>query len=239
MRLHRPVSAYPDRGKTADYPWLQLLKPGEAPSAVAAGVIYELGDVFRPVSPDRVRPEQLLGLSVSAAAVPKTLPFALENSFDLMLLDQTTGVGRPWVELSSPIDLTVMRDAVHGLQAMNMEEEIALVNFGGLRSGTDVAKALAYNCLGSVFSLAMGIALGGCIEGNKLVFADDQNEKDLIEAGLHWIKGTAQEAAIIARCTGKTNVHNLEPEDMRAITTAAAAALDIPLASGPEKREAF
>ena len=96
---------------------------------------------LRRCSTDRVRPEQLLGLSVSAAAVQKTLPFALEHSFDLMLLDQTTGVGQPWVELSSPIDLTVMRDAVRGLQAMNMEEEIALVNFGGLRSGTDVAKA--------------------------------------------------------------------------------------------------
>ncbi|WP_321416742.1 glutamate synthase-related protein [uncultured Desulfobacter sp.] len=225
--------------KNAAYPWLQLLKPGEAPSAVADGIIYELDDAFTPVSPDRVRPEQLLGLSVSAAAVHKALPFALENSFDLMLLDQTAGIGRPWVELSSPIDLTVMRDAVHGLRAVNMEEEIALVNFGGLRSGTDVAKALAYNCLGSVFSLAMGIALGGKIKGNRLVFVDDLNEKELIEAGLHWIKGTAQEAAIIARCTGKTNVHNLEPEDMRAITTVAAAALDIPLASGPEKREAF
>ncbi|WP_020588822.1 glutamate synthase-related protein [Desulfobacter curvatus] len=234
-----PCPLIQTEGKTAVYPWLQLLKPGETPSTVAAGIIYELGDVFKPVSPDRVRPEQLLGLSVSAAAVQKALPFALENSFDLMLLDQTTGVGKPWVELSSPIDLTVMRDAVHGLQAVNMEEEIALVNFGGLRSGTDVAKALAYNCLGSVFSLAMGIALGGSIKGDTLIFADDLSEKDLIAAGLHWIKGTAQEAAIIARCTGKTNVHNLEPEDMRAITTAAATALDIPLASGPEKRETF
>jgi len=31
---------------------------------------------------------------------------------------------------------------------------------------------------------------------------------------------------------GKTNVHNLEPEDMRSITLATAAALGLPLASG-------
>ena len=35
----------------------------------------------------------------------------------------------------------------------------------------------------------MGIALGADIKANMLVFADDLNEKDLIEAGLHWIKG--------------------------------------------------
>ena len=143
------------------------------------------------------------------------------------------------MELDSPIDLTVMRNAVRGLQAQGQEEQIALINFGGLRSGTDVAKALAYNCLGSVFSLAMGIAMGGNIQDRQLVFADDLEESAMVEAALNWIKGTAQEAAIIARCTGKTNVHNLEPEDMRAITLSAARDLDIPLASGPEKREAF
>ena len=29
------------------------------------------------------------------------------------------------------------------------------------------------------------------------------------------------------RCTGKTNLHNLEPEDMRALTLATAEAMDI------------
>jgi hypothetical protein len=58
-------------------------------------------------------------------------------------------------------------------------------------------------------------------------------------AGQNWIKGTVQETAIIARCTGKTNVHNLEPEDMRTITLATAEATDIPLASGGPPRDYF
>jgi len=33
----------------------------------------------------------------------------------------------------------------------------------------------------------------------------------------------------MARCTGKTNLHNIEPEDLRAITEATAAATGIPL----------
>jgi hypothetical protein len=48
-----------------------------------------------------------------------------------------------------------------------------------------------------------------------------------------------QETAIIARCTGKTDVHNLEPEDMRTVTLATRDALGIPLASGQGVRAYF
>jgi len=34
----------------------------------------------------------------------------------------------------------------------------------------------------------------------------------------------------MARCTGKTDVHNLEPEDLRSVTIATARAARIPLA---------
>lgn len=40
----------------------------------------------------------------------------------------------------------------------------------------------------------------------------------------------AAETSIMARCTGKTNIHNLEPEDLKTITLAAAQATGIPLA---------
>ncbi len=231
----RPAPVETDPG----YPWLQLLEPGDPPDPKADGLVFLMGNTFLPFFPERTHPGQLLGLCVTAPAVSDTLAFALENRFDLLVLDQTRGIQNPWVELDSAIDLTVMRNAVRGLQAMNKEEEIALINFGGLRSGTDAAKSLAYNCQGSVFSLAMGIAMGGKIRKGQLVFDTDTDEAALIDAAMNWIKGTAEETAIIARCTGKTSVHNLEPEDMRAITLSASKALDIPLASGPEKREAF
>ena len=43
------------------------------------------------------------------------------------------------------------------------------------------------------------------------------------------LKASVGEASMMARCTGKTNLHNLEPEDLRAITLATAAASGIPL----------
>ena len=44
------------------------------------------------------------------------------------------------------------------------------------------------------------------------------------------IKASAGEASMMARCTGKTKLHNLEPEDLRALTLATADATDIVLA---------
>ncbi|MCZ6861866.1 MAG: hypothetical protein O7I42_16585 [Alphaproteobacteria bacterium] len=41
------------------------------------------------------------------------------------------------------------------------------------------------------------------------------------------IKASCGEASMMARCTGKTQLHNLEPEDLRALTLATAEATDI------------
>ncbi len=41
------------------------------------------------------------------------------------------------------------------------------------------------------------------------------------------IKASCGEASMMARCTGKTKLHNLEPEDLRALTLATRDATDI------------
>lgn len=219
------------------HPWLQIITADDTPDEKANGLIYTVGDDFGSIR--RLHPDQVLGLCTQGKDVTRALEFALENQLDIMILDQSEGMQKDWAELESPVDLTVMRDALHYLRSMGKEEEISLMNFGGMRSGTDAAKALAYNCTGSIFGTAMGIALGGEIKNHSIEFKEEPTEQDLCEAAVKWIRGTAQETAIIARCAGKTNVHNLEPEDMRTITLAASKALDLPLASGPLKRENF
>ena len=44
-----------------------------------------------------------------------------------------------------------------------------------------------------------------------------------------FLQAHAGEASMMARCTGKTNLHNLEPEDLRTVTLSAASATGIPL----------
>jgi glutamate synthase domain-containing protein 2 len=188
----------------------------------------------------RLNENQILGLSVAAPALAKAVPWALEQELDLLLLDGSPGIEKPWSELAGHPDLTVMRDTIRLLRhELNREEDIALIYFGGMRSGTDVAKTLAVNCNAAVFGVAMGIAMGGEIQDDRIIFDSSQTPEDRQAAVENWIKATADETAIIARCTGKTQIHNLEPEDMRSITLATSEALDIPMASGTHIREGF
>lgn len=229
--------------------WFQLLLPGDIPSSAADALIYVTTgrDAIQKIDAKRVHPNQMLGICADTRTLPSVLPHALSNTFDILLLDTTSGITKPWVELNGNFDLTVIRDTILRLRSMYLEEEISLINFGGLRSGTDVAKSLALNCNGSVFGTAMAIALGGRINGNTVEFPDESkdssevniNDSRLYNAAVNWIRGTAQETAIIARCTGKTNIHNLEPEDMRSISIATSEALGIPLTSGAVKRQRF
>ncbi|MBF0234723.1 MAG: alpha-hydroxy-acid oxidizing protein [Desulfamplus sp.] len=250
--------------------WFQLLTPKDAPSPDADALIYLTngGNTLQNLNAKRLYPNQLLGLYADARILPTVLPYALSSSFDILLIDTTSGIRMPWVELGGSFDLTVIRDAILRLRSLNMEEEICLINFGGLRSGTDVAKALALNCNASVFGVAMAIALGGRTNGNTIEFPEYmessgskagcesrtthksktygnssdnslRNESRLYDLAVNWIKGTAQETAIIARCAGKSNVHNLEPEDMRSISIATSEALGIHLTSGDVKRRRF
>jgi glutamate synthase (NADPH) large chain len=235
-----PLIADPD-GHPKSLKWFQLLSTDDPPDPAADALIYFAGGAGKRSAMRRQHPDQLLGLCVSAAGLPEAIPWALEHQLDLLLLDGTGGIDKPWSELRAQPDLTVMRDAIRLLREANMEEEIALLYFGGMRSGTDVAKALALNCNAAVFGVAMALALGGTIAGDTITFDADE-EIDPVErqqGATNWIKASAQETAIIARCTGKTDVHNLEPEDMRSITLSTAEALNLPLASGQAKREWF
>ena len=102
--------------------------------------------------------------------------------------------------------------------------------FGGVRSGTDAAKlvGLGANAIGHGVSVAL--ALGGEITDGAMRFAPDRSDEERESAVVNILKANAGEASMMARCAGKTRLHNIEPEDLRAVTRAAAAATGIPLA---------
>ena len=213
--------------------WFQLVLPGQiAPSADAAGLIYALGHRFTPVDATAAAEGQVLGLSVSSPEVlEEAIPYALEAGLDMLLLDGSAGLGAPWAELRGAPDLTILRDAVAILRRLNREEEIDLVYFGGVRSGTDAAKVIALGTVAVVLGVAVGLAAGGAITGaHELAFSADRSDEDRTTGTVNIIKATASEASMMARCTGKTNLQNVEPEDLRALTVATAQATNIPLA---------
>ena len=215
-----------------DVSWLQLLVPGESPpSPEAAGLIHMPGRQFAPADVARLGDHQLTGVAVSnCEMLEEAVPWALEAGLDLLLLDGSGALGGEWPELSGSADLRVLRDAVSILRRLKREETIDLVYFGGVRSGTDAAKLIGMGAKAMVLGVPIGLAVGGQIQhGDGLRFGSDYSNEDRIGAVVNIIKAGVGEASMMARCTGKTNLHNIEPEDLRAITEATAAATGIPL----------
>ena len=79
------------------------------------------------------------------------------------------------------------------------------------------------------------MALGGEMVPGGIAFFGDRTDAERADGAASIINAMSAEASIMARCTGKTDVRNIEPEDLRAITLASARAFGIPLA-GAEAR---
>jgi len=85
-------------------------------------------------------------LLVNTDNLESAIPFALEQELDFLLLDSSNGLPGLRGELSGAPDIAIMRRAISQLRALNREEEIDLIYFGGLRTGTDGAKMALRLC---------------------------------------------------------------------------------------------
>jgi glutamate synthase domain-containing protein 2 len=152
-----------------------------------------------------------------------------------------------------------VRPAVKALQELGMHRKVQLIISGGIRSGADVAKALALGADAVSIGTAALVAIGDndpALEaeyqalGTTAGAYDDWHEGsdpagittqdpqlsrrlDPVLAGRrlsNYLKVMTLEAQTIARACGKSHVHNLEPEDLVALTVEAAAMAQVPLA---------
>src|SRR5712675_1054559 len=155
--------------------------------------------------------------------------------------------------------LAAIRPAVAALQELGMHRKVQLIVSGGIRNGADVAKALALGADAVSVGTAALVALGdnsphweeeyrklgttaGAYddwhEGRDPAGITTQDPKlaqrlDPLLAGRHlanYLAVLTLETQTIARACGKSHVHNLEPEDLVALTVEAAAMARVPLA---------
>jgi glutamate synthase domain-containing protein 2 len=202
-------------------------------------------------------------IKVGAARPYYDTALAVKAGADVIVLDGmqggTAATQEVFIEnVGLPI-LAAIRPAVQALQDLGMHRKVQLIVSGGIRTGADVAKALA---LGAD-AVAIGTAALAALGDNDPIYEadyqalgttagsyDDWHEGrdpagittqdpelagrlDPVKAGrrlANYLAVLALETQTIARACGKNHVHNLEPEDLVALTVEAAAMARVPLA---------
>ena len=212
-------------------PWIEILGMGDKPSGQALGTLYKVKDHFVDAEFENMEATKLVGLIIEDSQVIKpALDFGLKNNFDVVLINATGDMGTLGREIAYPPALDILRDCIAHLREIQKEEFIDLIFYGGIRSGTDAAKIIGLGANTVVFGVATALAAGGQIsDANQIKYSGDFTSNDRSEAIQQLIKASVGEASMMARCTGKTNLYNLEPEDLRSISIATAEATGLPL----------
>ena len=189
---------------------------------------------------------------------------AVKSGADVIVVDGMQGgtgaTQECFIEHVGIPTLPAVRMAAEALKELGMHREgVQLIVSGGIRSGADVAKAIALGADAVSIGTAALIALGDNNpdleeEYNKLGTSagvydewqpgDDpagittQDEKlaarlDPKKGGeklAYYLKVLTLEAQTLARACGKSHIRNLEPEDLNALTLEASAMAKVPLA---------
>ena len=207
--------------------------------------------------------EKPIYVKVGASRPYYDISLAVKSGADVVVLDGmqggTAATQDVFIEnVGIPI-LSAIRPAVQALQDLGMHRKVQLIVSGGIRSGADVAKALALGADAVAIGTAALVALGDNDPQYEAEYAalgttagayDDWHEGrdpagittqdpdlwarlDPVKAArrlANYLAVLTLEAQTIARACGKSHVHNLEPEDLVALTLEAAAMARVPLA---------
>lgn len=207
--------------------------------------------------------EKPIYIKVGASRTYYDVKLAVKAGADVIVVDGMQGgtgaTQEVFIEHVGIPTLPAVRQAVTALQEMDMHREVQLIVSGGIRSGADVAKAIAMGADAVSIGTAALIAIG-CNSpryeadyqkmGTSWGYYDEyqagqdpagittqepelEKRLDPVRAGhqlANYLRVLTLEAQTLARACGKSHLHRLEPEDLCATTVEAAAMAGVPLA---------
>ena len=203
-------------------------------------------------------------VKVGAARPYYDTALAVKAGADVVVLDGmqggTAATQDVFIEHVGIPTLAAIPEAVRALKEMQVHRTgVQLIAAGGIRSGADVAKAIAlgadavsigtaaliaigdndpaldgeYRRLGSAAGFWEDFHTGADPAGITTQDPDLARRLDPVLAGrrlANYLQVLTLEAQTLARACGKSHVLNLEPEDLAALTVEAAAMANVPLA---------
>lgn len=216
--------------------------------------------------------EKPIYVKIGATRVENDVKLCVAAGADVVVVDGLQGgtAATPdvFIENAGIPTMPAVRQAAEALRDTGMEEEVQLIVSGGIRTGADVAKALALGADAASIGTAALVALG-CnsrtyeLEGEMhdatadyarmgtepgychhmhtgycpmgITTQDPELERRLDPAVgaqrvANYLSSLTMEVTALARACGKSDVHNLEPEDLVAFSVEAAAMARVPLA---------
>jgi glutamate synthase domain-containing protein 2 len=211
-------------------------------------------------------------VKIGATRVSNDVKLAVAAGADVVVVDgMQGGTGATqdvFIEHAGIPTLPAVRLAAEALRDVGASGEVQLVVSGGIRTGADVAKALALGADAVSIGVAPLIALGCNSAGYTLDGARHDATPEYLALGTrpgfchhchtgmcpvgittqdgdlerrldpdaaarrvtNYLRALTMELTTLARACGKSDVHNLEPEDLVALTIEAAAMAGVPLA---------
>ncbi len=198
-----------------------------------------------------------------ACRVTQDVKIAAKSGVDVIVIDGmegATGASPEFLLDHTGIPtIAAIPAARRALEDIGMYGKVSLVVSGGIKSGVDVAKALALgadavaigtagmialNCNAPLYEedyAKLGTAPGACHHchtglcpvGVATQDVDIQKRLDVDEGAerlANFLRAMTMELTMMAKACGKSSVHGLEPEDLRALTLEASAMTGVPLA---------
>ena len=204
-----------------------------------------------------------VSVKLGACRVTDDVKLAAKAGADIVVVDSmlagTGAAGEALLDHSGIPTVPSIVMAREALRDMGLYGTVSLVASGGIRSGADMAKALALgadacaigigalvalNCNRDIpeadFESEVGVSAGQChhCQTGKcpvgIATQDPELEKRLdssegADRVANFLNSMTMEAALLTRSLGKGDVRSLEPEDMVALTIEASAMARIPL----------
>jgi len=207
--------------------------------------------------------EKPIYVKIGATRTYYDVGLAVKVGADVVVIDGmqggTAATQEVFIEHVGIPTLAAIPQAVQALQELGKHRKVHLIVSGGIRSGADVAKAMALGADAVAIGTAALIALGDNHPryaeqyrelGSAAGFYDDfqagrdpagittqdpalAKRLDPVEGArrvANFLRVLTMEAQTLARACGKSHLRNLEPEDLVALTVESAAMARVPLA---------